>query len=161
GCQQAPTKLIMPNGRGPRPGRSVRGPGVAALARAAVFAPRPSSPRGRLHPAAVFARAAALALARSAPPRPSEPRCATRGGPGGEQAPAGGPPGQRADDPVDDEPERLLEAAHGGRGLGPEYSVNREAVARTAGLRAKPELFLETAYRVPGAAAGQHDDQGA
>src|SRR5262249_3104031 len=126
--------------------------------------PRQTCPRSgaaALARAAVFARAAALALARSAPPRPSEPRCATRGGSEREHAADERPPGQRADDSGDDEPERLLEAAHGGRGLGPEDSVNREAVARTAGLLAKPELLLETAYRVPGAAAGQHDDQSA
>src|SRR6266568_1034392 len=71
------------------------------------------------------------------------------------------PPGQRADDPVDGDSERLLEAAHRGRGLGPEDPVDREAAARAAGLVAEPELLLESAYRVAGAATGQHDDQAA
>ena len=48
-----------------------------------------------------------------------------------------------------------------GRGLGPEDPVDREAVARAAGLVAEPELLLQPADRVTGAAAGQHDDQGA
>src|SRR5882757_370590 len=61
--------------------------------------------------------AALLAVARSAPPRPSEPRYAARGGSEREHAADQSPPGQRADDPVDGDSERLLEAAHRGRGL--------------------------------------------
>src|SRR6266704_2569044 len=73
--------------------------------------------------------AAVLALARSAPPRPSEPGCTCPGRTrppdqparsGREHAADQGPPGQRADDPVDGDAERLLEAAHRRRGLGPE-----------------------------------------
>src|SRR6266536_859844 len=134
------------------PPRSPFRSGMVILTRRSRPRPRRSRPRpgrSRLRPA------------RSAPPRPSEPRCAARGGSGREHAADQRPPGQRADDPVDGDSERLLEAAHRGRGLGPEDPVDREAAARAAGLVAEPELLLESAYRVAGAATGQHDDQGA
>src|SRR5690348_4022095 len=125
---------------------------------------QPSSPSGET----VLTR-----LSRPYPAQPSWPRPAPRPrGPANLDAPARGrserehaadqgPPGQRADDPVDGDPECLLEAAHGCRGLGPEDPVDREGVALAAGLVAEAEFLLEPAHRVTGAAAGQHDDQSA
>src|SRR6185437_15993208 len=117
--------------------------GLVSRPSAAVLALR----RNRRHPAQL-----------PYPAQPSSPRPAPRPrGPANLDAPARGrserehaadqsPPGQRADDPVDGDPERLLEAAHGCRGLGPEDSVDREGVALAAGLVAEAEFLLEPAH---------------
>src|SRR6266699_5627105 len=120
-------------------------------------------PSWSLRPNGYGTRPSAATRARPAP-RPRGPAnlvTPARGGSEREHAADQGPPGQRADDPVDGDAERLLEATHRRRGLGPEDSVDREAAAGVAGLVAEPELLLQTAHRVTGAAAGQHDDQGA
>src|SRR5580704_5953037 len=65
-----------------------------------------------------------------------------------EHAADQGPPGHRADDAVDGNPERLLEGAHRGSGLGPEDPVDRQALARIAGQVTELEFLLDAAHRV-------------
>src|SRR6266536_2080423 len=123
------------------PPRSPFRSGMVILTRRSRPRPRRSRPRpgrSRLRPA------------RSAPPRPSEPRCAARGGSGREHAADQRPPGQRADDPVDGDSERLLEAAHRGRGLRPEDPVHGHVVA------AVPQQVLEGRDGMPLAALLYH-----
>src|ERR1700730_9217900 len=125
----------------PAPAQPSSPSGVAVLDRLSRPRPsvEPSSPGS-----AVLVQRSRPRPAQSAPrpaPRPRGPAdlvAHARGGSEREHAADQGPPGQRADDPVDGDPERLLEAAHRSRGLGPEDPVDREAAA-LAGLVAEAE----------------------
>src|SRR5215211_6730700 len=75
------------------------------------------------------------------------------------------PPGDRADDAVDRDRrdvlvQGVLEAPHGGVGLGAEDPVDSQARSRVAGQVAELELLLDPAHGVALAALLDRDDQG-
>src|SRR6266699_968357 len=120
-------------------------------------------PSWSLRPNGYGTRPSAATRARPAP-RPRGPAnlvTPARGGSEREHAADQGPPGQRADDPVDGDAERLLEAPDRRRGLGPEDPVHghvvtavpqqvlqgRDGMSVAAPLHQRPRLDL-VAHRV-------------
>src|SRR5512132_30974 len=102
-------------------------------------------------------------------PHPTPSTTAERPGAAGrlerEHAADQRPPGDGADDAVDRDRgdvlvQGLLEAPHGGVGLGTEDPVDLEPLARVAGQVPELELLLHPAHRVPLAALLDRDDQG-